>query len=348
MTTRRDTAVAAPPGLRTKLGFWLIVGMFSTAFAEVLSGSFPLPFLRPAGPLVVLPVYLLHSLLALWAVYRFGRPRFGTLYFLGVLFGFYEFYLTKVLWAPPWGAGLVVGGIDVVTLVVLGFFWHPLLAFMVPLAVSEAAGARSSDVVATLPFGLARPGRALAGVVLVLAAVLHGALAGGPLVAAASVASTVGALLLAVWWWRRDPRRRRWTLRELAPAGWEVVALGGATLVMYVTFGFRVHLERVPGLGTQALTWVLYLLVGWLFLRVARRSRHAPAPRWDGPPGWWPLRHPGRVLLAYGGLVVAASLTGARDLAALGVFLVAGTGGVVLLARGLRRAFGAPPAPHPG
>jgi hypothetical protein len=69
--------------------------------AEVLSGSHPLPFVTPVGWLLVLLVYLPHSVLEIWLVVRLGKADTATLYLTGILFGFYEVYLAKVLWSAP-------------------------------------------------------------------------------------------------------------------------------------------------------------------------------------------------------------------------------------------------------
>ena len=88
--------------------FWIILAALSTFFAEVFSGSDMFPFFHPWGLLVVVPLYGLHIILLSSLVYRAGKPRFASLVFAGMLFGLYEAYLTKVLWAPPWGYPVII------------------------------------------------------------------------------------------------------------------------------------------------------------------------------------------------------------------------------------------------
>ena len=90
--------------------FWVILAAFSTFFAEVFSGSDMFPFFNAWGILVVVPLYGLHIILLASLVYRAEKPRFSSLVYAGMLFGLYEAYLTKVLWAPPWGDPIIIAG----------------------------------------------------------------------------------------------------------------------------------------------------------------------------------------------------------------------------------------------
>ncbi len=328
------------PRLRVKLAFWVLVGMTSTAMAEVLSGSYPLPFVTWDGWIFVLPVYLLHSVLGIWAIQQFGRVNQATLYLAGMLFGFYEFYLTKVLWGAPWGSALLVGGIDVVALVILAAFWHPLFAFMFPLAITEVASTSSRTIAPSLPFNLGRPTKRVATTLLIVTAVVQGTVAPDPATAALSTVTTLGGLFLAFSWWRRDPRRRRWTLADLMPSGREVVGVVTATVVLYVFMFFAFNPNSIPGVGTQMLTWLLYAAVIGLFAAALRRSRSDVAPSWPGPPDWWP---PNRLttLTAYTVVVVAAAMTGLNIIGIALIWIPGFAIGLMLAWKSIRYAFGA-------
>ena len=106
--------------------------MISVVFVEVPAGSTMFPFFTVWGLLVVLPLYLLHSVFLAAVVFRFGRPRFWTLYAAGVLYGMYEAYITKVLWTSfrPEGPFVTLGGIAVFETILLVLYLHPLLAFV--------------------------------------------------------------------------------------------------------------------------------------------------------------------------------------------------------------------------
>ena len=117
--------------------FWLNLGLLSTFFAEVISGSDLFPFFHPWGILLVVPLYLLHTLIMITLVYRLGRPTLPALYFAGTLFGLYEAYITKVLWNPDWGEVFKLAEIAVFEVLVLVFFWHTWMSFIFPLLAAE-------------------------------------------------------------------------------------------------------------------------------------------------------------------------------------------------------------------
>ncbi|NIA12564.1 MAG: hypothetical protein GWP08_00695 [Nitrospiraceae bacterium] len=111
--------------------------MLSTAFAEVTCGSDRFPFFLPWGILMVTPLYTLHLVCLASILARTRRLTWPGLCFAGALFGMYEAYITKVLWAPDWGLELAVpfAGVMWLHVVLLVFWWHPLMAFVVPLWV---------------------------------------------------------------------------------------------------------------------------------------------------------------------------------------------------------------------
>ena len=340
------TEASSRTGLTTKLGFWLVLAMASAAMAEVLSGSFPLPFVHPWGPLGVIPVYGLHAVLGIWAVHRYGRPTFTTLYFAGVLFGMYEFYLTKVLFSPPWGDTISLLGIDLGAFAVLVFFWHPFFAFILPVAAAELAATSTRSVAASLPTWLQRPSARIAVTLFATAAVLHGSLARGPVVAIASVVTTLGGLGLAVWVWRREPRRRATTLRDLMPTGRQVGWLWAALGVLYVSWLPLFNPERLPGLDVHLVVAGLYGAAVWLFLRASRISMRGEVPDWEGPPSWWPVR--GRIVAAvYLLWVVLASLLIPSDVVAILLWIVAIPWGTAIAFVAVRRVARADPPERP-
>ncbi len=327
------------PRLRTKMTFWLLIGMTSMAMAEVLSGSYPLPFVAPAGWLLVLPVYLVHSVLGIWIVQRFGRVNTATLYLAGMLFGFYEFYLTKVLWGAPWGSPLLVGGIDVVSLVILAAWWHPLFAFMFPLAISETAATSSRTIAPTLPFGLGHPAKRTAVTLLIVVAVVQGTVAPDPAIAAVSTITTWGGLAVAFLWWRRSEERTRWSLGDLLPKGRQVAALIAATAAVYIFYFFAFNPDAVPSLGPQVLTWLLYAAVIGLLMGALQRSRKHQSPSWIGPPDWWPpLWLP--VASIYTTVVIAGAASGAFGLGFALIWIPGFVIGGILTWRAVRYALG--------
>src|SRR4029077_18801982 len=111
------------------------------------------PFFTVWGLLVVIPLYLLHSVFFAGLEFRFGRPVFWCLFAGGMLYGMYEAYITKVLWTSfrPEGPFATVAGIALFETILLVFFLHPILAFVVPLLFTELLCTSSFEVEEGLP-----------------------------------------------------------------------------------------------------------------------------------------------------------------------------------------------------
>jgi hypothetical protein len=117
-----------------------LFGFLSMIFAEVFSGSSPLWFLSIWGWSVTLPLYWAHAVLLLNLAVRYKRTSLTPLYLWGVIFGLYESWITKVLWAgyigesPQFGTFL---GFAVGEFMVIGLFWHAVFSFIVPIFIFE-------------------------------------------------------------------------------------------------------------------------------------------------------------------------------------------------------------------
>jgi hypothetical protein len=119
----------------------LLIGTLSMLFAEVFSGASQTWFFEGWGLLVTYPLYLAHVLFFLWLALKWKKVSLVHLYFFGVLFGLYESWITKVLWAgymdasgPGFGTML---GLAIPEFPILVFFWHPLMSFIMPILVFE-------------------------------------------------------------------------------------------------------------------------------------------------------------------------------------------------------------------
>lgn len=265
-----------------KLLFWAILGGLSVFFAEITIGSSPFAFFDAWGILVVCPLYLLHVLVLGRVALARDRPRFSTLFFAGVLFGLYEAYMTKQLWNPDWSANPVrLDGVAVIETIILVLWWHPLMAFIMPLLVAETVLCRSRHVARALPRRLQRVlfGKRGTAVLFILAALA------GLLVSSAhtlrpttghvlvSAAASAAVMLALVGLWRRATRGVRMTLPELLPTTREMVLLCVCLGIQYVGLGIVVRPEALPGLGPQASVWLLYAGAAaglWLSLRRPR------------------------------------------------------------------------------
>ncbi|MCO6041393.1 hypothetical protein [Thermococcus alcaliphilus] len=253
--------------------FWFIIASLSALFGEVAIGSTLYPFFSPWGVLVILPLYGLHTLVLASIVYRFGRPRFETLYLVGIIFGLYEAYITKIIWNPDWESPIQVGGISVLELLVVVFFWHPFMSFMIPVGAAELLTSRRK----LLPeFVLKRP---------LLFAIILGALESSnspsPLHSFLSLASTLTVILLLIWWWRKHYEGEN--LDDLLPTLKELRVLIPLLLVYYIVLGLGIKREAIPGLGAQAFIWFLYALTFYLLYRSLKKSRGVEVERIVAP-----------------------------------------------------------------
>lgn len=276
-----NNLVSEKPCLRIKLMFWLLLGVLSVILAEVVCFSSPFPFFDGWGLAVVLPLYGLHTLVLAWLVFRTKRLNLYSLFLAGALFGLYEAYITKVLWQPTWGdVQWQAGGIYLMQSAVLVFYWHPWMAFILPLGVGEALFTRSHYIWDCLPevwqkrlSGKRAPWTAavFAGV----CGVVQGLNATAIWTSVLSILSSglvLGGLSLI---WRYAARGKQYTLRDLLPSGKEGGILAGLLLLFYLVFGALIRPEALPrNLGPHLTIWVLYGVFGGL---LALNLKRAPA-----------------------------------------------------------------------
>jgi len=254
--------------------FWVILASFSTFFAEVFSGSDMFPFFHGWGLLVVIPLYGLHIILLASLIYRAPQPRFSSLVYAGMIFGLYEAYITKVLWAPPWGDPVIIAGIAPIETLVLVFWWHAWFSFIIPLLVAEKLLTNSTSL------GRSLPGK-LGGFFIVgggLAAVMaFGGLfqsINSPSVGESLLSglSTTAVLVVLVLIWKRITRDRSYSLAELLPNKkqfkWLLIPTGG----MYLAMGIFLRPDWFPGLIGHIMIWILYGVSIFLFAKSQKRA----------------------------------------------------------------------------
>ena len=120
----------------------ILIGCLSMFMAEVFAGSSQMWFIDPWSLLVTFWLYLGHLLLFLNLAMRSKKTSIPQLYLWGMIFALYESWVTKVLWAGyPGSEGpaiALVGGIAILEFSTLVFFWHPILAFIMPILVYES------------------------------------------------------------------------------------------------------------------------------------------------------------------------------------------------------------------
>lgn len=272
------------PSFVTKLLFWIIMGALSVFFAEVVVASDPYPFFHAWGIVVVVPLYLLHILVLGRIAFKTPRLTFGLLFFLGIIFGLYEAYITKVLWDPPWGPFYYLGGIAPVQTIVLTLWWHPWMAFIVPLLAGETFLTGSREVRGTffpwLQRQMAKPFHKnwLVILFLVAAGLLQSSNASSIQMSVLSFFSTGIVIAGLIMVWRSLTWGKTYSMRSLMPEGQQfwvmVVLLAG----MYGFLGTTLRADSMAASIGQITIAVTYAILAILVVREIRISRPGVEP----------------------------------------------------------------------
>ena len=142
----RDETIPAPEGNpKGPAGsgvVWprLYIGLFVLICAEVFSGALlQIGLWNPWTLLVTYWLYFAHFFFFTTLAVRTGRTSVWSLYLWGILFGLYESWITKVIWAGYSADGkFALGrigpyGFSEISMV---FIYHPVMSFLIPLAVA--------------------------------------------------------------------------------------------------------------------------------------------------------------------------------------------------------------------
>ncbi|MBI9048747.1 MAG: hypothetical protein JEZ00_04995 [Anaerolineaceae bacterium] len=253
--------------------FWLTLGLISTFFAEVISSADLFPFFHTWGIFLIVPSYLLHTVVLTTLIFRFGRPTLPVLYFTGTIFGLYEAYITKILWNPIGEDIIKLGEVAVFEVLVLVFFWHAWMSFIVPLLVSEKWLTGSTDIRSNLQRPIQKLLTGHRGWIFL-------AIGGGffvsiqaPSVSDALLSTAGSALVLGFsgWLWQRLTRNRQNTIEDLLPNRRELFFLLTLLIGFYIWTGFYLRPEAYPPLMGHVIIWILYTLC-ILFLIIALKA----------------------------------------------------------------------------
>jgi hypothetical protein len=288
------------PTTGQRVGFWLLLGLTSTAFAEILFPTTAFDLATMA--LFAVPIYLLHSVVLAGVVYRTDRVSYSTLYLAGVLLGLYEAYVTKVVWAPLGDRPFVeVGGVFVFETAGLVLFWHPVVSFVLPVVVVEMVATASNRSLGPPFVGhrLARPlVLGLAGYLLLFQATL-----GGPVRALLGNALALGVLLTALLAWRRADGHTH-DMRALLPDGRTLGVLAVCLVGVSLGLGALIRPAALPTRPVAHLPILSMYLVSGGLLAALLRGDGAPSASLS-------VRVTRRqVLTASGAVVLAAPVLG--------------------------------------
>ncbi|MFV1994762.1 MAG: hypothetical protein ACC661_04945 [Verrucomicrobiales bacterium] len=220
----------------------------------------PIPWIHSMGYVLGYPIYGLHILVLGGLMYKYSRIGLVTIMCYGGLLGLYEAYLIKQLWNPNWGTEFTmqVGGVRVAHTLMLVFFVHPVLAFLVPLFIAELFLTRPGRLSRALPFLRSRVGTftAVIGLAVWLGLIIgsnmpeHGGRAG---LTAPVISVAVVGTLAAIWIWVF--KGNRFSIGVLMPQGKGLWILAALLLLQYLVYSRVVRPEAMP---TE---WLPHLIV---------------------------------------------------------------------------------------
>jgi hypothetical protein len=287
----------------------LLAGLVVLICAEVFSGaSLGAGLWNPFTVIVTYPLYFLHFFVCTTLAARTGRTSLGALYLWGVLFGLYESWITKVLWAGYEGNRVfVIGsvgpyGLSELTMVLL---YHPVASFILPLTVMTvlAPGLRATFPDLALFTGTTRAGRAIRLVCMACFGTVMGFNSLGAMNLVLNLALALALFALARAEARpvlgsADPR----SVAVLGPRGLAAAVLG---LVVLYGVGYRwIRYDALPSVAVQAATFAFYAVaIGGLTL--FRRRTPEAAVTADARAEWRRVRGAFLVIVA---LAVTLSL----------------------------------------
>ena len=264
---------------RIKVVFWILLGGLSVLLAEVVPNSSPFPFFSLWGFISVVPLYSLHVLML--AYFTFGKHRitFPILFLAGAILGMYEAYLTKVLWDPTWGGrNFEFAGIYLLQTAVLVLFWHPFMAYVLPVFLAENLFTDSSETFSSLPQKIQNLFSQKWIVTIVIFSIycamykIFGTMDWNT--ALLSSSSNTAILFGAAFLWKHVKGERKLTFRDLLPSKKQAVVLGIFLLLIYLGMGIFVRPEALPQTIMPHLTiWVIYAT---LFILLYFNIKRAP------------------------------------------------------------------------
>lgn len=261
----------------SKIAPVLLAGTLSMFFAEVFSGASVLWFIDLWALLVTFPLYLAHLMFFFNIAIKFRKLDFTSLYLLGVLFGLYESWITKVIWAgyfnqePMFGTflGFAVGELFIIT-----FFWHPIFSFIVPILVFEClslpdkSDKEIENIVIPEHISIVTKSRKnwIASIFIVLIGASFLSLNSSYNIIVAET-TILGSLAILLLFYRLCKRKlgSNFSIYSLQLEKKGFTMITGYLILLYIVTFFFLLPERVPSLLTIGLTIVLYMAVILLF-----------------------------------------------------------------------------------
>jgi hypothetical protein len=243
----------------------LLIGLIVLICAEVFSGaSVQVGLWSPWTWLVTYWLYFAHFFLFTSLAVRTGRTSLWSLYLWGVLFGLYESWITKVIWYGYGGDGeLVFGAIGPYGFgeISMLFFFHPLLSFILPLAVVCLLCPPLRGLFPDLAWfsGKSRGARVFQVWLVITFATILAMNSGG--IVNLCVNWTIALLLLIVLYRLSRPALSSSDRRDIIAFGNRgLVGLGIYMGLLYAITYFVLNTQGLPSSTIQVLTFLFYIV----------------------------------------------------------------------------------------
>jgi len=261
----------------------VLFGFLSMIFSQVFAGTSPLWFLGASDWFLILPLYWAHALLLLNLAMRYERTSLTQLYLWGVIFGLFEAWITKVIWAGYIGQDPIFGtflGFAVGEFLVIALFWHAFFSFIIPILVFQiiVQGTNKGDAGAIHTSHLkiisknTRNKIVLGIFTVVTSFFITNGLYGDVLAILISGAVNFGYIFILSWivtsW-----NKKTLTLESLRLGERGMSILGVYLVAIYAVLFLTNRPEKIPGIGTILLTIAFYIIVITLIFVSPRDTR---------------------------------------------------------------------------
>ncbi|MFA6241073.1 MAG: hypothetical protein WC655_09095 [Candidatus Hydrogenedentales bacterium] len=255
-------------------------GFIVLVCAEVFSGaSVKVGLWNPWTWVMTYWLYFAHFYFFTTLAVRTGRTSLGSLYLWGVLYGLYESWITKVVWSGYNGDGKfamgAIGpfGFSEISMV---FFFHPIAAFILPLATAciHCPSLRRHFSSLAWLTGSTKTARAIQ-VYLVFSFAPAMAVNSGGLTNLTLNLMVVLVLLFVLWWLARPALEASDGVGIVAFANRGFAALAVYLAMLYGVTYVYLRPEALPSLSVQVFTFVFY---GVAIAGLRLYPRRAPLP----------------------------------------------------------------------
>ena len=309
---------------------FLLIGTLSVLCAEVYSGASQAWFIDAWGLLIVLPLYLSHLLFFLNIAFRIKKTSLLQLYFFGAIFALYESWVTKVLWYGYPNATVQAStflGIAYSEFSTLVFYWHPVMAFILPILIFEIL---TGKVLKTHLMQKSRNKTILLTVAAISVALFN--TNGSQYNIVLSNLAIIGSMILVMFLSKILPKDA--TIYSLKLNNKKFILLTLYILLLYGVTFFVLLPERIP---TTPLPIIIILLIYTIFIAILSKSKPVEEKLVETNEGYTK-----KDLLKFGALTIVSAnifciFPALAQAGILAIFLIMTLGAPILFIRNLVR-----------